>query len=32
MAVRYDAEFRSLFAVANAEKSFDSFLQYHEYR
>lgn len=31
LAVRYDYEFRSLFAVAKAEKSFDSFLQYHEY-
>ncbi|MFD5277535.1 hypothetical protein ACFWIX_08245 [Pseudarthrobacter sp. NPDC058362] len=30
MAVRYD-EFRSLFAVAKAERSFDRFLQHHEY-
>jgi hypothetical protein len=31
LAVRYDHEFRSLFARSKAEKSFDSFLEYHEY-
>jgi hypothetical protein len=30
--VRYDDEFRSLFAVAKAESGFDSFLEYHEHR
>ncbi|MGM9474716.1 hypothetical protein ACS5PJ_22315 [Pseudarthrobacter sp. YS3] len=32
LAVRYDDEFGSLFALSKAEKSFDSFLEYHEYR
>jgi len=30
--VRYDDEFRSLFAVAKAEMDFDRFLEYHEHR